>query len=147
MSAFVVNDKTISAILQAAFNAGYPKREAVNPWQYQDDPEAYHYVMNALKTAQQQANLLMAENVRSYNHCYKHREDVSQEPFAGNVVIDLNATPVSVLQALKLIDCLAYQSCECDDWEETEAYKLLNKLRAKLIPALPGYDNEKWGLQ
>jgi len=146
MSAFVVSDKTISAILQAAFNAERRYNGSVNPWQYQDDPEAYHYVMNALKTAQQQANLLMAENVRSYNHCYKHRSDVSQEPFTGKVVLDLKAAPVSVLQALKLIDCLAYQSCECDNWEKTQAFKLLNKLRGILIPALPGYDNEKWGL-
>ncbi|MNC27024.1 hypothetical protein D3C75_751810 [compost metagenome] len=146
MSAYIVNDSTISAILQAVFNAEKRHCGLKNPFKVQDDPEAYHYVMNALLTAQAQANMLMAENVRSVNWRYRNSPHIEQSTFVGNVVINLSAEPVSVLQALKLIDCLAYQSCECDDWEKTEAFALLNKFREQLIPALPGYDNEKWGL-
>lgn len=146
MSAYVVNDSTISAILQAVFNAERRYHGLKNPFAVQDDPDAYHYVMNALLTAQAQANMLMAENVRSVNWRYRDSRHIEKSEFVGNVVINLNAEPVSILQALKLIDCLAYQSCECDDWEKTEAYALLNKFRERLIPALPGYDDEKWGL-
>lgn len=146
MSAFVVNDKDISAVLQAAFNATHKYCGVSNPWRYQNDPDAYHYVMNAQKEAQQRANLLMKSNVRSVAHRYSHNSELVPEQFKGDVVLDFDAEPVSVLQALKLIDYISYQSCERPKWEESQAYKLLCELRTVLIPALPGYDNEKWGL-
>lgn len=146
MSAFIVNDKTISAIMQAVFNAGHCREHAVNPWQYQNDPKAYHYVPYALKESQAQANLLKAENVRSVNHCYKHSEAMQTPPFTGDVALSIGALPVGPLQALKLVLCLEYQSCECDDWESTEAYRLLNKYKNILIGRLAGYDRMSWGL-
>jgi hypothetical protein len=49
--------------------------------------------------------------------------------------------PVSIL---KLCDCLEYQSCETEDYNETVAYRLLNVIRRAAIRILPGYDDAKW---
>lgn len=148
MSAFVVCDSHISAILQAVFNA--TKRHTfsgmANPWKYQGDEKAYHYCAFALEESQSQANVLMLENLRSVNWRYRNSPHIEQQPMVGQVQLSLTAEPVSVLQALKLIDCLAYQSCETDNWDETEAYKLLNKYREILIPCLDGYDSAKWAM-
>lgn len=148
MSAFVVCDSHISAILQAVFNA--TKRHTfsgmANPWKYQDDEKAYHYVPFALADYQSQANVLMLENLRSVNWRYRNSPHIEQQSMVGQVQLNLKAEPVSVLQALKLIDCLAYQSNETDDWYSTEAFKLLCKYREILIPCLEGYDDLKWSI-
>jgi len=148
MSAYVVCDSHISAILQAVFNAtqrhscgGFP-----NPWKVQGDEKAYHYCAFALEEYQSQANVLMLENLRSVNWRYRNSPHIEQQPMVGEVQLNLNAEPVTVLQALKLIDCLDYQSSESEDWDSTEAFKLLCKYRKILTPCLPGYDQCKWGM-
>lgn len=138
MSAYVVSDKQVSAILQGVYGTTHA---GFNVWQFQSDSDSYHYVMGADKSQQQEANLLMAENVRSVNHRYKDEELTSSK-----VVLDRNAKPLPAIEVLKLIDNLEYQSCECDDWEQTEAYKLLCRYRKMLVPKLAGYEDAPWGL-
>lgn len=146
MACLLINDKTISALVQAVFNAGYSKREAVNPWQYQNDPKAYHYVMFALEESQKQANLLKAANIASFNECYKHNPDMQEPAFKGDVQLCIGAPPHGPLQAIKLVQFVEYQCCEVEGWENSEACKLLNKYLTVLIPNLPGYDRMSWGL-
>jgi hypothetical protein len=45
---------------------------------------------------------------------------------------------------LKMLDCLEYQSCESDDWETTQAYRLQQAMRRAAIRALPGYESAQW---
>lgn len=49
--------------------------------------------------------------------------------------------PVVVLKAL---DCYEYQACEDDGWQASEAKRLCDALRAKMIRRLPGYENAPW---
>lgn len=143
MSAFQISDEQMSVIVQAVYGSDH---RGFNIWRYLDDKEPTQEQFSIRQTAQQEANLLMAENVRSVQFRYKHHKDVSQAPYKGKVKLKFDAEPVSVLQALKFIDCLAYQSCETDDWESTEAYKLLCKYREKLINKLPGWNDAKWSI-
>lgn len=143
MSAFEVSDKHISAILQGVYGTNFSGH---NIWCRLTEKEPTHEQMALRKQVQQEANMLMAENVRSYQYCYKHRDDVSQKPFKGNVKLDFAAAPLSALAVFKLIDCLEYQSCETDDYTTTEAYKLLCVYRTKLACKLPGYNDEKWSI-
>lgn len=138
MSAYVVTDKQISAILQGVYGATHA---GFNVWSCMVDSDSYHFVMGADLSHQQEANLLMSENIRSVNHRYNDNEKL-----VGKVLLDRDAKPLPVLTVLKLIDNLEYQSCECDDWEQTEAYKLLCRYRKILIHKLPGYDETPWGL-
>jgi hypothetical protein len=143
MSAFTVSDKQVSAILQGVYGKTHG---GANIWSSQDDPKAYHFVLGALETWQEEADILMAENCRSVNWRYRNSHHVDYEVFVGHVKLDLKAEALSPLQVLKLIDCLAYQSCETDDWETTEAFKLLNRYRGMMVCKLPGYDDVKWSI-
>ncbi len=45
---------------------------------------------------------------------------------------------------LKLCDGLEYQSCETDDYRQTVAFDLLDRIRSAAIRALPGYEQAPW---
>lgn len=52
---------------------------------------------------------------------------------------------VSPIQVLKTMDCYDYQSCERDDWRDTQAFRIIEELRSKAIRALPGYEEAVYG--
>jgi hypothetical protein len=48
------------------------------------------------------------------------------------------------VQALKLIDCYEYQSCEHEEWETSEVRAFCQRLRRSVIQTLPGYHDAPW---
>jgi hypothetical protein len=46
---------------------------------------------------------------------------------------------LTALQALAAINGFEYQACERPDWEDSEAYRLLESLKASLVHFIPGY--------
>lgn len=49
---------------------------------------------------------------------------------------------------LKAIDRYEYQSCETPDWEQSEAARFCQELRAHVIRQLPGYDQaDTWPIE
>ncbi len=48
------------------------------------------------------------------------------------------------IEALKLVRCYEYQSCENPEWEASEAKDFCETLRIQLISALPGYEEAAW---
>ena len=136
MSSFVVTDKHVSAILQGVYgktHAGF------NVWECQVDRDSYHFVIGAMEAQQEEANVLMRENIRSVNKCYSLTDTLDSD-----VLLFRKDAPLPALNVIKLIDCLQYQSCECDDYTSTEAYKLLCRLREMMVPKLPGYSDVPW---
>lgn len=87
------------------------------------------------------AEVLWRENVRSVNHLY--REDEPADGFFFRFVAPALHSPVQIIKACH---CLAYQSCECDDWPETEARAILDAIEAHAVRRLPGYDAARWRL-
>lgn len=86
---------------------------------------------------------LASENVRSVCHRYADEKPEAYAEFLkpqGKFVV---ADPVSVL---KLAQCLDYQSCETDDWQDTQACRILKHIIAAAIDALPGYDAAPWAI-
>lgn len=86
---------------------------------------------------------LVEQNVRSVLHRY--RDDRSMVPeyaqryrYAPVLVVP---TPVELLKA---IACYEYQSCETDDWESTRAYRMMERLKLRIIIHLPGYEEAPW---
>lgn len=59
-----------------------------------------------------------------------------------NVVLE----KLTAVVALKAIACYEYQSCEHDEWNTSEVKEFCDRLRHKLINALPGYDAAPWGI-
>ena len=52
---------------------------------------------------------------------------------------------IDMVQVLKSIKCLEYQSCEHDGWKRSEAFRILEALTSRTIDHLTGYDKAKWG--
>jgi hypothetical protein len=135
MSAFMCSEKHIKSIVRF-FDAD--KRYAPEKW--------------ANKTPQDLCALLEHANRVSVNHRYRHSDGipaVSVVEFVWTKKDDA-AAPVSALVAFKLIQCLDYQSCETDDWRDSEACAFLDWLQSKaaaaVIRALPAYDAAPWGI-
>lgn len=52
---------------------------------------------------------------------------------------------LSIGEALKLLACYEYQSCEHPGWPESKAHELCRNLEGALIRRVPGYDEAPWG--
>lgn len=133
MSAYVVSDSTINAIVTYAASI-----DARYFWQGESCPIELH--------EQHVAGLLYTANVESVNHRY--REDDPSDGFEFKAYTKPLApkrelVPVHVLS---LINCLEYQSCELPQWETTIAKAILTGIREAAIRRLPGMDNAPWGI-
>ena len=95
-------------------------------------------------------DLLYAQNVRSVSFRYEGEPRESLPGYCGNEPYEWRALPFTP-DALKVLKALAgyeYQSCETPDWEQTDAYRLCQALRARLVSMLPGYDEaETWSIK
>ena len=69
--------------------------------------------------------ILWNENYRSVN--YRYKEGSPAPPFQS-IPNSRKFDPALIFDA---INGLSYQSCECDNWEETEAWAILQALRVR----------------
>lgn len=83
------------------------------------------------------ASVLFAQNVRSVNYRYREAEPAHGFKFK-RVVNVLN--PIDVIKGCH---GYAYQACETDDWEQTEAFAIIMGIERAAIQALPGYDESR----
>jgi hypothetical protein len=128
MSAFVVSNKHISALVKAA-HCSYPGNGPYYYWHNES-----HFFLGNLEDIGQK---LVDENLRSVN--YRYDEQECPEPFI------LTPTPDYPLAALlKACDCYEYQACETPDWRDTEAWAILDAIRSNIISRLPGYEEAEW---
>ena len=128
MSAFIVSDTHINALVR------YASRHNVRA--FYGNPLAMFQVKDNEQAA---AELLLAENVKSVNYRYRDNEVMS-------ITYDRGAPILTAIQAIKAAQCLRYQSCECDDFEESIAFKLIEAIIADAIPRLDGYESAQWGI-
>ena len=128
MSAFIVSDTHINALVR------YASRHNVRA--FYGNPLAMFQVKDNEQAA---AELLLAENVKSVNYRYRDNEVMS-------ITYDRGAPILTAIQAIKAAQCLRYQSCECDDFEESIAFKLIEAIIADAIPRLDGYEAAQWGI-
>ena len=98
------------------------------------------------------ANALWLENIRSVSARYPGESSGTLPgPGCGSYVIlatDFSRNrwqEMDPVQVLKAIDAYAYQSCEHDGWESSEAHAICEALRHRAIQALPGYEEAEWG--
>lgn len=54
---------------------------------------------------------------------------------------------LSPIEVVKAVDCLAYQCCEVDEWDETDAARTLESIRGAAITKVAGYDEAPWGIE
>jgi hypothetical protein len=140
MSAFVVNKEHINAMI----HAGLARRYRPMTWYHEG---VRHELTN--ETANIVGQMLLDECVKSV--CYRYGDSEMTDlpgrinaewliPFEYRFTYK-RPTPV---EALKLIDCYEYQSCEHPEWEGSLAQAFCRSLRGNTIDRLPGYDEAPW---
>jgi hypothetical protein len=130
MSAFICSNAHITALAVYATKHGLTK-----------------YSTNAV------AKSLFAQNVASVNHRYNETNNVKFRMHKG--AANYEFSPVQIIKAAQ---CLDYQSCELDDWQDTFECLLLNEIVTHALatlgkPAdsetsfLPGYHDAQWEIR
>jgi hypothetical protein len=95
--------------------------------------------------------MLWLENIKSVSHRYPNESSGTLPgPIRENFVIMATDIPACLaefkpVQVFKSCDCYAYQTCEHDEWEASEAHTFIQSLRNSAWHALPGYDDAEWG--
>lgn len=129
MSAYVVSDKHIDAIMQWASKS-------------RSHPSIYGKNMSYDSSDQTRVGqILIDENYRSVNYRYKEGDKPHKYRYTSRNT--LTPTPI---QILKLLQALDYQCCETNDWRESEAYYIVQSLMSRAIHDLPGYEEAEWSI-
>lgn len=121
MSAFIVSDDHIDFLVTYAIGGGPSRVSGEQP--------------------QKLGQMLLEQNYRSVNWRYNDNAAVPTyvfRPFTGPM------TPVGILKACQ---CYDYQSCETEDYEKTDAARLVDAIRSKAIRSLPGWENAAYEVQ
>lgn len=98
------------------------------------------------------AHTLFLENVRSYCTRYPDQTFTDEEKradlkaFTRSMINAWEDAPLSIGQFLNAMACYEYQSCESDNWHDTEAFKTCERLKGTAIQLLPDYLTCPWGI-
>lgn len=123
MSAFIVSNTQINALVR------YASRNDIRA--YYSNPSR---VLRVAGEEQEAAEMLLAANYTSVNYRYKENE------LPREIVYRIDAPMLTAMQAIKLAQCLEYQSCEFPEWEDSAACALLEAIVSYAVRRLPGYD-------
>jgi len=127
MSAFIVSNTQINAIVRAASRMGL----------------SYQYAGMTRRVAgmeQEMAEMLLCANYDSVNARYKG-DNLPRE-----IIYRLDAPLLPALSIIKLAISLAYQSCEFDEYDASESKAFTDALIRWSVNKLPGYDAAPWAI-
>lgn len=135
MSAYVVDNKTISAIAKAfdVYEADYRAENYINT-----NKSIVFIDVGALRHDIGQS--LLDQNYKSVNYRYNEEEPTPYFEFED---VDIDEGIV-----YGCIRCYNYQACETDDYFESEIYKSLERLKTKMLERLMhkcGMNTDGWG--
>jgi hypothetical protein len=134
MSAFIVTDTHINALVR------YASRHKLSV--FFNRQLGFPFGKEQLKVYDNEqaiAQILLDENVKSVNYRYRDNEVMT-------ITYDHGAPILSAIQAIKAAQCLKYQSCEHDDFEDSIAFKLIEAIISDAIPRLEGYESASWAI-
>ena len=141
MSAFVVDKSHINAMVTLALLKPYGSYFR------------FHHGAERIEVTHENADeigqILLDENVKSVMHRY---EDSTITELPGSVnaqwLIPFKYSPMckipDAVEAIKLIQCFEYQSCEHPEWEQSKAKAFCEALTRNQFRRLPGYDDAPW---
>jgi len=132
MSAFIVGDKHITAMIQT-LSPRYPGDGVSYYWNGESHP------VNG--KSRQIGQVLVDENYRSVNSRYSE----SGEPRTFKYDYSVHSkTPVEIIKACH---CYRYQACETKDWDKSEAAAIVNLIEGRATRDLPGYEDAEWEIR
>ena len=86
--------------------------------------------------------MLLDENVASYNHAYAHHNDpYTAAPYTYQRPTHQSWSTAELLNALH---AYRYNACERPEWATSEAAAFVDALQQRLISRIPGYTGGPW---
>lgn len=150
MSAWVVDREHIDVLIR--FGLSRSAAQSTLSWCVNPDAENWQdreYRKLDFETVDEVGRMLWLENVRSV--AYRYPDTSSGDRPGPNDFTDTEAWEyvyrdpgylMTPQETLKAVGCLHYQSCECDDYEATEARRCLEAIEHAAVGML--YDGP-WG--
>ena len=135
MSAFIVEPKTINRILS------YLYLERDNEWL----SETIGYDIKNENNLDQLGREMLMLNIQAVNYRYDEENNSTAllEEYRYKLTLNVNN-----IQALKSLQCWSYQCSEGNIPEESELYKLMEKVKvawlSSIVSKLPTYDKAEW---
>ena len=126
MSAFLCSSQHISRIV----NAAEPRELMPSP-------------VDGLSDAEYTFNVLVAENRASLMARYQTDDSDVDMRYVAKRPADAFVKPIAII---KLIHSYAYQSCEHDGWEGSEAKRWVDKIEHSMLYRIPGYEQAEWAI-
>ncbi len=147
MSAYIVDRGHIAYLVEAGrlwSAAGSPLRWGPS-WEYAFEGTGSGRV-GGHRNAAEVGQMLSDENVRSVEDRYP----VGLTRLIGIVRYTEHVVPTGLpepdpAQVIAACNCFAYQACETEDWETSEAYSYIEALKGMAISRLPGVASKRWG--
>lgn len=138
MSAYIVSDNHINVLVSWFVD-------------YRKDNQLWYelngnYGYMGIEQAEEVANCLYNQNVRSVNDRYT--EQTGNESYQFKYITNAKQA-YSLAEIAGAIDGLEYQSCESDDYHQTDAYKILTSMRKDLLRKVQERDlgdNTTWSI-
>ena len=146
MSAYIVSKSHINALVQAGLRSGMRARFT---WYTRDEDGNLTRMELRHDNADAVGQMLLDENIKSVSSRYPS-DRLSELPGRTNseYLMPFEWKPFvkqpTPLEAIKLIRCYEYQSCEHTEWDTSEAKQFCDCLKDWLISDLPGYDDAPW---
>jgi len=147
MSAYIVDKNHITYLLAAAM----ARRIGNGAFHWYHDGKWLELTPGDYDRAAEVGNMLWRENVKSVSHRYPNESSGTlpgtKEPSYVVTPHDVNRLFESFdpVQVIKACHCYAYQTCEHDEWEASEAHAFIKALESAAVHVLPGYDKAEWG--
>jgi hypothetical protein len=147
MSAFIVSDNHITALVNAAYH--YARKNG-NIFSYHFGNRRYSLDRLAFDSEQESERMaadelkrvLLTANIRAVNIRYKRSDPLPETcSFRRHNILVPQAVEI-----LKALDCYEYQCCEDPDYASTEAAAFIAVLRKHAICALDGYNEAAWSI-
>lgn len=131
MSAFIVGDYHINYLLNWAMRNHYFHINLGDVEYSGTEPGHMEYLGNVLKQA----------NYASIDARYGDGEASPFSPLQFEILVH---DEITALQVIKACDCFDYQACEVDDYERTDAARIIDCIRGSAFHRLQGYDDAQW---
>jgi hypothetical protein len=96
-------------------------------------------------TSYEAAEVLRFQNVRSVRAKYRDADEAMGTTRPYRPRYSVSADEVMPLQVLTILSCVEYQSCETDDYRETLAYLIAQRLRSAAIHMLIDSEERRQG--
>ncbi len=149
MSAYICDDRHFLYLIGAAMSHRLNVGQGSFSWYH--NGARHELACNDYERAAEVANMLLCENMRSVSHRYPHESSATLPGPKSGVAPFTSRSPFTSFdafepaQVLKAIHCLEYQSCEHDEWRESESFAFLQALSGRACRSMIGYEDAEWG--